>query len=418
MIGVGLCPRHTPVKRISNCVVGLDPVLTLADLCVLHVPLLSPEKSGIDPSGAYKADEKYIRPLHTNANTPHFERYEDDEMLQHEEPFEEAQSEEDDQVEFDKYVDVKIRKNENGIDKFGVVRGRKRRADGLMVGSYHEKPVLDTSIYEVEWHDGETESYRANKVIEAMMMNVDDDGNSILHAKEFIDPRTDGTQVHADDGFVMVKNMKVPQRTTKGWDLCAQIHGDASVVTRESICIGFLLALLNGLDILSADIAGAYLNAPCAEKIYTVLGPKFGDLEGRTAVVEKALYGFKSSGFSWRSTLSKTLRQEMEFKQCRGDMDACRKPALKSNGKKYYEYISFYTDDLMAVSENPRALLERLGTHYMLKPNSLQHSLVQQFQNVLLILVILENAGQLVQLTICLKRYVSLSLESHIKNTT
>ncbi|CAJ1935462.1 unnamed protein product [Cylindrotheca closterium] len=182
-------------KDLHNCLKNSDPI-KIDDLQ--------------DPSGAYEADEKYIRPLHTNANTPHFERYEDDEMLQHEELFEEAPSEEDDQVELDKYVCVKIRKNENGIDKFGVVCGRKRRADGLMVGSYHEKPVLDTSIYEIKWHDGETESYRANKVIEAMMMNVDDDGNSILHVKEFIDHRMDGTRVHADDGFVMVKNKKVP----------------------------------------------------------------------------------------------------------------------------------------------------------------------------------------------------------------
>ncbi|CAJ1970522.1 unnamed protein product [Cylindrotheca closterium] len=174
-------------EDLHNCLKNSDPI-KIDDLQ--------------DPSGAYESDEKYIRPLHTNANTPHFERYEDDEMLQHEELFEEAPSEEDDQVEFDKYVGVKIRKNENGIDKFGVVRGRKRRADGSMVGSYHEKPVLDTSIYEIKWHDGETESYRANEVIEAMMMNVDDDSNSILH------------------------NKKVPRRTTKGWYLCAQIHGD------------------------------------------------------------------------------------------------------------------------------------------------------------------------------------------------
>ncbi|CAJ1944853.1 unnamed protein product [Cylindrotheca closterium] len=261
--------KQQKFKRISNCVIGLDPVLILVDLCVLHVPLhcgkvlqlssvipLSREERDStdikdlkkrftedlhnclknsdpikiddlqDPLGAYKADEKYIRPLHMNANTPHFEQYEDDEMLQHEELFEEAPSEEDDQVEFDKYVGVKIWKNENGINKFGVVCGRKIRADGLMVGSYHEKPVLDTSIYEIEWHDGETESYCANKVIEAMMMNVDDDSNSILHVKGFIDHRTDGTRVHADDGFFMVKNKKVPRRTTKGWYLCAQIHGD------------------------------------------------------------------------------------------------------------------------------------------------------------------------------------------------
>ncbi|CAJ1954236.1 unnamed protein product [Cylindrotheca closterium] len=104
--------------------------------------------------------------------------------------------------------------------------GEKEEQMGSMVSSYHEKPFLDTSIYEIEWHDGETESYCANGVIEAMMINVDDDGNSILHVKEFIDHRMDGTRVDADDGFVMVKNKKVPQRTTKGWYLCAQIHGD------------------------------------------------------------------------------------------------------------------------------------------------------------------------------------------------
>ena len=99
------------------------------------------------------------------------------------------------------------------------------------------------------------------------------------------------------------------------------------------------------MDILSADIAGAYLNAKCAEKIYTVLGEEFGDLKGRTAIVVKALYGLKSSAFAWRSTLSKTLKEEMEFVQCRGDMDVWRKPAVKKNGEKYYEYIFVYVDD-------------------------------------------------------------------------
>jgi hypothetical protein len=33
----------------------------------------------------------------------------------------------------------------------------------------------------------------------------------------------------------------------------------ASVVSRDSICIAFLIAALNDLDIISADIQGAYL---------------------------------------------------------------------------------------------------------------------------------------------------------------
>lgn len=474
-----------------------------------------------------EADAKYIRPLNAKDDTPQFERYEDDHM----EPFIEAPSEEDQQQEFDKYVGVKVRKNEDGIDYFGVVKGRKRRADGTMVGTYNERSVLDTAIYEIEWHDyagkkSGTAAYRANEVIEAMLMNVDDEGNSMLHIREFVNHEKENSALHADDGHIVVNGKRVPRRTTKGWKMCAEVQGGetewmdlkiakeaypiqvaeyavanklvsepafawwvpytlrkrdrvlkivkrraltrrkkekfglelpasgpkgvhraieidaetgtnhwsdamnkevktvlpalrileenesvppgytlielmtvfdvkmdltrkaricargdqtdpplsvtyASVVTRESIRLGFLLASLNRVDILSADIAGAYLNAKCAEKIYTVLGEEFGDLKGRTAIVVKALYGLKSSAFAWRSTLSKTLKEEMEFVQCRGDMDVWRKPAVKKNGEKYYEYIFVYVDDLMAVSENPRAILNKLGSHYLLKPDSI-----------------------------------------------
>ena len=41
----------------------------------------------------------------------------------------------------------------------------------------------------------------------------------------------------------------------------------ASVVSQESVRIGFLLAALNRLEVMSADIAGAYLNTPCQEKV-------------------------------------------------------------------------------------------------------------------------------------------------------
>lgn len=146
----------------------------------------------------------------------------------------------------------------------------------------------------------------------------------------------------------------------------------ASVVSRESIRIGLLLAALNDLNVLSADIAGAYLNAPCAEKIYTVLGAEFGDLRGRTAIVRKALYGLKSSGYSWRSTLARTLREGLGFTQCQGDMDCWRRPAQKKNGQKYYEYLFVYVDDVIAISEDPRAILDKLNLFYTLKPGSIE----------------------------------------------
>ena len=49
----------------------------------------------------------------------------------------------------------------------------------------------------------------------------------------------------------------------------------SSVVFCDSIWIAFLIAALNDLDIMAADIGNAYLNAPCREKIWTVAGKEF-----------------------------------------------------------------------------------------------------------------------------------------------
>lgn len=40
----------------------------------------------------------------------------------------------------------------------------------------------------------------------------------------------------------------------------------SSVISRESVRISFLLAALNDIDILVADVGNAYLNAPTKEK--------------------------------------------------------------------------------------------------------------------------------------------------------
>ena len=78
----------------------------------------------------------------------------------------------------------------------------------------------------------------------------------------------------------------------------------ASVVSRESVRIAFTLAALNGLDVLSADCEGAYLNAQPRERLYTKCGPQFGELKGRWAIIVRALYGAASSAASWRAAIS------------------------------------------------------------------------------------------------------------------
>ncbi len=44
----------------------------------------------------------------------------------------------------------------------------------------------------------------------------------------------------------------------------------SSVVSRESVKIAFLIAALNGLDLMSCNIGNAYLNVKCREKIWFV----------------------------------------------------------------------------------------------------------------------------------------------------
>jgi hypothetical protein len=68
----------------------------------------------------------------------------------------------------------------------------------------------------------------------------------------------------------------------------------ASVLSRESVRIALTMAALNNLEVKIGDIENSYLMAPVAEKIWTWLGPEFGDDSGKRAIVVRSLYGLKS----------------------------------------------------------------------------------------------------------------------------
>ena len=54
----------------------------------------------------------------------------------------------------------------------------------------------------------------------------------------------------------------------------------SSVVSRDSVRIAFLIAALNDLEILGADVGNAHLNAETKEMVYTTAGKEFGKYEG------------------------------------------------------------------------------------------------------------------------------------------
>ena len=82
----------------------------------------------------------------------------------------------------------------------------------------------------------------------------------------------------------------------------------SSIAALRSLRIIVFLAELNGLNLMQGDIGNAYLESYTQEKVYFVAGPKFRQKSGHTFIIEKALYGLRSSGLHFHEKLSGVLR--------------------------------------------------------------------------------------------------------------
>ena len=146
----------------------------------------------------------------------------------------------------------------------------------------------------------------------------------------------------------------------------------SSVVSRDSVRLFFMLAALNDLNILSADIQNAYLSAPTKERLWTKAGPEFGpEYEGRPCKIVRALYGLRSSGKAFHDYLSMHLRQ-LGFKSSRADPDVWMRPGLKASGEVYWQYVISYVDDICGAMEKPEEFMKALGERVTLKEGSVK----------------------------------------------
>ena len=84
----------------------------------------------------------------------------------------------------------------------------------------------------------------------------------------------------------------------------------SSVVSMDNLKIAFFIAELNNLGIIATDIGKSYLHGNTNEKVFVLAGPEFGNLKGCYLMIERALYGLKTSGARWHETLSATLTQK------------------------------------------------------------------------------------------------------------
>ena len=102
------------------------------------------------------------------------------------------------------------------------MKGRKRNADGVAIGEYHQNPILDTCIFQVEHPDGRVEEYVTNVIAESLMGNIDDQGYDVGWIDEILDHRKRDTALLASEGYVMSGTKKKPVITTKGWEIQVQ----------------------------------------------------------------------------------------------------------------------------------------------------------------------------------------------------
>ena len=134
----------------------------------------------------------------------------------------------------------------------------------------------------------------------------------------------------------------------------------SGVVSLRGIRMVTFIAELNGLELWGTDIGNAYLESFTKEKVCFIAGPEFGEYEGHTLVIMKALYGLKSSGKCWHDKLHDVLIA-MDFFPSKAEEDIW----MRDCGD-HYEYIAVYVDDLMIASKNPQGIIDALTS----KPNN------------------------------------------------
>jgi hypothetical protein len=136
--------------------------------------------------------------------------------------------------------------------------------------------------------------------------------------------------------------------------------------------IALNLAALNDLDVKMADIENAYLTAPITEKVWTVLGPKFGDDAIKCALIVRALYRLKSAGAAFRNHLAECMKH-LGWHPCHADRDLWMKAETRPDkGALYWAYILIYVDDILCVHHDPGSPLAKLDEYFNMREGSIQ----------------------------------------------
>ena len=136
-----------------------------------------------------------VSSLDVNAVTPEYEPYEDDdESNQHQ-----WDPDDFDINTYDGSMTAQISLPRDEKLELGTVLHRKRDGEGKLISHSHVNPIMESSIYDVVFSDGEVLEYLAHVINENLYSQVDNEGHHQVMIDNIIDHKKDSTTVPIED---------------------------------------------------------------------------------------------------------------------------------------------------------------------------------------------------------------------------
>jgi hypothetical protein len=136
----------------------------------------------------------------------------------------------------------------------------------------------------------------------------------------------------------------------------------SGVVRMDTVSIRFFLGELYGISCCACDIGNSFLYGKTKEKVYITAGPEFGvDLHGKNLIIDKSLYGLKTSAARLHEHLSESLLR-LGLKKTKNDPDL-----WMVDKSSHYEYLTTYVDDILIWSKDPMVVIKSLEKTYITK---------------------------------------------------
>lgn len=166
--------------------------------------------------------------------------------------------------------------------------------------------------------------------------------------------------------FDVKQDLRRKARLVAGGHLVDSLDNNvySSTVKGISVRVIHVLAHKMKLKLLCGDVGNAYVNAYTNELVYSRCGKEFGpNLEGKTVVIKKALYGLRTSSERWWSHFADTLRG-LGFNNTRYDKDVWLRTSACGT---HYEYVCTHSDDFMIAARDAQGIMNGIKETYNIK---------------------------------------------------